>query len=583
LSRSTEKNRKRLISITEGNLRNHHLYITGCHDFFPKECYGQSSTKKGTGRKLTLMVEGLPNAVETDIARDGDNRLPRNFFRKRSWVGEFFGTHRLQDGDTIAIERLDPLTYRVYPFRNEDGRSDAARLSNQEKQAALLPKIAEATVENTRSAFGDTAFTKNRQEPLHRWVPWIAGFSAGFVQEVLDAAACESPKDVTVLDPFAGVGTTLVEGLKRGYNVVGFEINPYAALACEVKISCARQKLRPLGEALSRLEDFSSRLSDGNLTPKSHPPSKFKSRIPFFSPAVEREVLLLQDFIAEQNEPFVGKALNLTLGAVMVAFSNYSYEPSLSTRSAAGKHLIERADVFRIFRDKLCEIEADMSLLQQHLKQFKHKPTAEIHQRSYLQSANVLNPGTVDILVTSPPYLNNYHYVRNTRPQLHWLKLINDNGGMRRLEEDNFGRFWQTVRSGPSIPLSFKLPELERVLAAIRERNPEKGVYGGNGWANYAATYFNDCARFFEVTRHVMKPNGLVVIVIGNNIVQGVHIETDRFLAQIAERHGFRLEHMHRVRNKRTGSSIVNSSVRAGVTKVPTQLHETAVELRLSK
>jgi hypothetical protein len=77
-----------------------------------------------------------------------------------------------------------------------------------------------------------------------------------------------------------------------------------------------------------------------------------------------------------------------------------------------------------------------------------------------------------------------------------------------------------------------------------------------------------------------MKANGLVVVVIGNNIVQGVHIETDRFLAEIASLHGFTLQEMHCVRKKRTGSSIVDSSVRAGVMTERVELHETAVELR---
>jgi len=127
--------------------------------------------------------------------------------------------------------------------------------------------------------------------------------------------------------------------------------------------------------------------------------------------------------------------------------------------------------------------------------------------------------------------------------------------------------------------LSFQLPELKRVLNAIRARNPDKGVYGGIGWANYAAAYFNDCDRFFRVTRHIMKPGGRVVVVIGNNIVQGIHVETDRFLAQIAKRHGFRVDGMHQVRKKRTGSSIVNSSVRNRSIKKATALYETAVEL----
>jgi hypothetical protein len=578
----TVENRKRLISVTEGNLRNHHFYITECHDFFPQECHGQSSAKKGTGQKLTLVVEGLHDPIETDIAGGGNNGPARNFFRKRAWVGEFIEKHHLQAGDVIAIERINALTYRVYPLKPKNEKRNS-RNSPRGQYMPLFPSKGEFCVESPRTGFGDTAFTKNRQEPLHRWVPWIAGFSAGFVQEVFDAAVPSGCDEVTILDPFAGVGTTLVEGLKRGYNVIGFEINPYAALACEVKVSCIRHKLGPLGEAISQLEDSVSQPAYKKMSPKSSVPRKFKSRIQFFSPAVEREVLLLQDFIADQKDDFVKKVLRLTLGSVMVTFSNYSYEPSLSTRSAVGKELIETADVFRIFRDKLREIEEDISLFRQDVKRFRRKPKAEIYVRSYLQSADVLKPGTVDVLVTSPPYLNNYHYVRNTRPQLYWLKLIDDNGGLKKLEEENFGRFWQTVRGGPPVALSFKLPELESILDTIRERNPEKGVYGGVGWANYAATYFNDCARFFEVTRHVMKSGGVVVVVIGNNIVQGVHIETDRFLAQIGEMHGFRLEGMHRVRSKRTGSSIVNSSVRAGITKTPTELYETAVELRMPK
>lgn len=118
--------RKRLISVTGGNLRNSHLYISGHHDFFPDECYGESTATKGTGRKLKLVVEGLPKAVETDIAKDGGNGRPRNFFRKRYWVGSFFKKHDLQEGDVIALEKLDEFTYRIYPFESKNVREGAA-------------------------------------------------------------------------------------------------------------------------------------------------------------------------------------------------------------------------------------------------------------------------------------------------------------------------------------------------------------------------------------------------------------------------------------------------------------------------
>jgi len=347
-----------------------------------------------------------------------------------------------------------------------------------------------------------------------------------------------------------------------------------------VKLSSVRHALKPLTETIKELERLRLEPSLRDAQPVSRPPADFRTKTAFFSPPIERQVLLVQDFIAGQTNVFVRKVLKVALGAVIVGFSNYSYEPSLSTRVAVGKHEIRDADVLKVLSDKLWEMEADISFVQRHMKRFQHKPSAAVHCRSYLEAASLLPVSSVDALVTSPPYLNNYHYVRNTRPQLYWLDLVSGNGDLKKLEEDSFGRFWQTVRGGPTVELAFNFPELQAVLQCVREQNAEKGVYGGKGWANYAATYFNDCDRFFSVTRRVMKPGALVVVVIGNNIVQGIHIETDRFLAQIAELHGFKVQRMHRVRSKRTGSSIVNSSVRAGITQKPTELYETAVELK---
>jgi excisionase family DNA binding protein len=460
------------------------------------------------------------------------------------------------------------------------GRETVSEPSALYNQLDLFEETAPVEGIPKTSNFGDTAFTRNRREPMHRWVPWIAGFSASFVEAVFDSSISAPPREVTVLDPFSGVGTTLVEGLKRGYNVVGFEINPYAALACKVKLKSSDCDVNRLTEAVKRMEgSVSEKIRLPGEDPKSERPPGFKSRVPFFSPSVEKQVLLIKDLIDSLETGLVQDLFRVALGSVMVSFSNYSYEPSLSTRAAAGKNGIHDADVVKILSTKLWEMVADVSFLQKHLARFDYRPQVEIHPRSYLNASNLIPDGSVDVLITSPPYLNNYHYIRNTRPQLYWLDLVNGPGDLRTMEKESFGQFWQTSRSGPDIELRVDIPELHEVLDLIRGLNPEKGDYGGRGWANYAASYFNDCDRFCEVTRAVMKPGGRVVIVIGNNILQGVEVKTDEFLARISERHGFEVLRLHRVRKKRTGSSIVNSSVRTGVMKKGVELYETAVEL----
>ena len=145
----------------------------------------------------------------------------------------------------------------------------------------------------------------------------------------------------------------------------------------------------------------------------------------------------------------------------------------------------------------------------------------------------------------------------------------------------NFGTYWQNARERERVDLDSvaAVQELEDVLDDVRQRNAHKGIYGGQGWANYAALYFNDCARFSRAAAWCLRPGATALVVVGNSILQGVHVATDRFLAAIAERCGLQAVDIHTPRDTRVGSSIVNSSVRAG-TGGGKRLYESIVELR---
>ena len=426
--------------------------------------------------------------------------------------------------------------------------------------------------------FRDTAFTENHDVALHRWVPWIAGFSGSFVAGVLDTVRQRGK--MRVLDPFAGVGTTLIEALKKGDDTIGFEINPYAALACKVKANAGHYDVALLDRLIARFEAYGAAESWLHTKPASARPAGFRSRSPFFSDTVERQVLACLDFVAAETTDWLKDLFHVAFGSVMVSFSNYTYEPSLGTRAGAGKPDIDDADVFDIVWRKLQEMRDDIVRFQGWLAKHKPVPCATVHPLSYLDHAHLIEPRSIDVLITSPPYLNNYHYIRNTRPHLFWLGLAQAPADLKTIERQSFGLFWQTVRSGPPVALQPDLPHLAEQIKQLRALHPEKGPYGGSGWANYAAAYFNDCQRFCAVTLSRMRPGGAVVVVIGNNILQGIEFQTDRLFAEIAERAGFKLVKLHEVRKRRTGNSIVNSSVRIGSARQRAWLYETAVELQ---
>src|SRR5439155_13021912 len=127
---------------------------------------------------------------------------------------------------------------------------------------------------------------------------------------------------------------------------------------------------------------------------------------------------------------------------------------------------------------KLGEMAADCRALQAETKHLPGQRRCQVIQDTFFNALNHLALASVDLAITSPPYLNNYHYVRNTRPHLFWLRFIESSTDLRVIEHESFGKFWQTVRDGERIDLAFELFELERVLNDIRGKNPDRGIYG---------------------------------------------------------------------------------------------------------
>jgi DNA modification methylase len=422
-------------------------------------------------------------------------------------------------------------------------------------------------VENGISNFSDPAFSNNKLLPIHRWVPWIAGFSSKFVTNILN----KRPKNITVLDPFVGVGTTLIEAFLSGSNVIGFEINPYACYVCKVKTFSYQINNCKLKNEINRFIKYYKK--EYHHKPIKKPPQGFKTRVEFYSPNVMRKVLLYFDFIEAINSDEIKDLFKLAFSSTMVSFSNYSYEPSLGTRIGSGKANILDYPVFETILNKLLEFHSDIKWYKKHLPDTT--PEIKIIRDSFFNLKNYLNPESIDLVITSPPYVNNYHYNRNTRPQLFWLEFVQQSKDLKKLENLNFGKYWQTVRNSDPINLNFSIPEskLEEIIRVLRKRNPHKGIYGGKGWANYVTSYFNDCYDFIRGLDFALKNRGSAFIVLGNSIIQGIEIPTDIFFAEIAHKLGLEVIKIDIPREKRIGNSTKKTNKSA-------TLYEAVIELQ---
>ncbi len=90
------------------------------------------------------------------------------------------------------------------------------------------------TPRNTNSTRNDRNKLRPEDQPVHSWYRFVLSFPPHLVRDYLGRFGV-SPSE-TVLDPFCGTGTTLVECKKLGIRSVGIEPNPMAHLASAVKV-----------------------------------------------------------------------------------------------------------------------------------------------------------------------------------------------------------------------------------------------------------------------------------------------------------------------------------------------------------
>ena len=287
---------------------------------------------------------------------------------------------------------------------------------------------------------------RNKLQPkdraVHDWYRFVLSFPPHLVRNYLEQLGVRSSD--TVLDPFCGTGTTLVECKKLGIASVGLESNPMAAFASSVKVdwSAAPQLLLGYAEEVASSTlmargdggDRQARLpfawaDENGQSPMRHLGSEQSKLLlkDSISPLPLHKTMVLLDELDRRGEPGLQKYGRLALAkALAFQIGNLKFGPEVGLG-----RIKDDAPVVDVWLEGVRTIAKDISLVRER----SYVP-AWVLKADSREVDQVLPPNSIDAVITSPPYPNEKDYTRTTRLESVVLGLIRDRRQLRFLKQD---------------------------------------------------------------------------------------------------------------------------------------------------
>ncbi|MDP2661037.1 MAG: DNA methyltransferase [Dehalococcoidia bacterium] len=333
------------------------------------------------------------------------------------------------------------------------------------------------------------------------------------------------------LDPFAGSATVNIEALLSRRHSAAIDVDPFARFLARVKVTPLNVK--GLLDARAWLkEKIALYQAGGRELPE------FPYRDNWFQSFILEELAFVKSSIlALTDGPLAGLARSEaenTRDFFLVCFS--SIIRAVSNADDHCTRTVVRKRLNKPIRPgmALARFGKVMDIATPRMAAFSEECpldiSVEIPQNGDARSLPYPD-GYFHLAITSPPYVNAVDYPRTHQLEIYWLGM--ENGSLRHLKRQHIGtevvlseEYRELGRTG--------LPEVDTLLARLFESDPRRSFI--------LYKYLKDMEDNLREVRRVLQPGGRYVMAVGNNRMRGHVVESWRYLMEIAESVGYRVE-----------------------------------------
>ncbi len=378
--------------------------------------------------------------------------------------------------------------------------------------------------------------------PVHRWFRYSAGFSAEWVEELIKKHQARSLK---ILDPFAGSGTTLVAAESCGVSCAGFETHPFIYRVAKIKINrnIAIEGLREKIEAILMLA-------------KNDDSRKKLDQIPLLKKCYSKENLdhleRLREAYRILAQPDDDEWELLWLGITGILRRCSSAGTAQWQYVLPKKKKAKVADVFAAFQQNMEMIISDIQYAHYH----NWTNSASIYSTD-ARNPEIDSEDQFDLVITSPPYPNNYDYADATRLEMTFWGDIQGWKDLQPAVRQYLIHSCSQHAAAEKLKLEdlldqkFLEPVYDELTEACRELEKIRLTKGGKKtYHTMAAAYFLDLAKVFHSLRKLCRNGARLCFVVGDSAPYGVYLPVDKWLGKLALQAGFNTYRFEKIRDR---------------------------------